>query len=73
MYIHVVVNAEPYVVCFTVTVRKVHTQLLQVLVEYIDYGNEEVTDRMKLRIALDTELFSLPPQVLIECTECTIY
>ena len=45
------------------------TKPLQVLVEYIDYGNEEVTDRMKLRIALDTELFSLPPQVSIECTK----
>lgn len=35
----------------------------QVLVEYIDYGNEEQLDRLRLRKALDIDLFSLPHQV----------
>ncbi len=43
--------------------RPSHAGCVQVLVEYVDYGNEEEVDRLKLRKALDTELFSLPPQV----------
>ena len=39
--------------------------LMQVLVEYIDYGNEEVVDKTMLRPGLDMELFSLPPQVTV--------
>lgn len=35
----------------------------QVLVEYMDYGNEELVDKTKLRPGLDIALFSLPPQV----------
>lgn len=35
----------------------------KLLVEYVDYGNEEEIDRFKLRRALDTELYSLPHQV----------
>ena len=41
---------------------------LQVLLEYVDYGNEDEVELMKLRKALDTELFSLPFQVCVgEC------
>ena len=36
---------------------------IQVLVEYVDYGNEEEVDNTCLRPKLDTALFSLPPQV----------
>lgn len=36
----------------------------QVLVEYMDYGNEELVDKIKLRPGLDIALFSLPPQVI---------
>ena len=35
----------------------------KLLVEYVDYGNEEELDKIKLRKALDTELYSLPHQV----------
>ena len=42
--------------------------------EYVDYGNEEIIDRMKLRPALDTELFCLPPQVasMLSCVMCVL-
>ena len=35
----------------------------KLLVEYVDYGNEEELDKIKVRKALDTELYSLPHQV----------
>ena len=35
----------------------------QVLVEYVDYGNEEEVEKSDLRPKLDTPLFSLPSQV----------
>ena len=40
---------------------------LQVLVEYVDYGNEEVVDVSNLRPELNTKLFSLPSQVQNIC------
>ncbi|CAI8001522.1 Tudor domain-containing protein 7 [Geodia barretti] len=48
---------------------KVLKQLPQqkVLVEYVDYGNEEEVDNTCLRPKLDTALFSLPPQI-VKCT-----
>ena len=49
---------------------RVHVCLLQVLVEYVDYGNEELVDKTRLRPGLDTELFSLPPQVAVCVCVC---
>ena len=37
--------------------------LSQILVEFVDYGNEEAVERAKLRKKLDHHLFNLPYQV----------
>jgi len=48
---------------YRVMVKKILQTKGKVLVEYIDYGNEEQLDRLRLRKALDIDLFSLPRQV----------
>ena len=38
------------------------------MVEFVDYGNEEVVEKSKLRKGLDHHLFKLPFQVRATCT-----